>query len=182
MGGLEPRLAGADQVDDDVIDHAADDFVDQPPLAEVGIFGGHDVELAAEEAGLAQLIEADQLRPDAVVDVVVVVGDLVGHIGDLRLEAGLGALQETLAEVAQLPRRPRGAMLEDALAALERQVEAGEFGIALLQLIHHPQGLQVVLEPTIRSHALVQARPARHGRRAYDPDHAPGRWPRSAPR
>ena len=48
-------------------------------------------------------------------------------------------------------------MLEYALAALERQVQPVEFGIVLLQHIHHPQGLQVVLESAEIRHAFVQS-------------------------
>ncbi len=47
-------------------------------------------------------------------------------------------------------------MLEDALAGLEGEIEPGEFRVALLELVHHPQRLQVVLETTELAHALVE--------------------------
>ena len=47
-------------------------------------------------------------------------------------------------------------MLQDPFAALERQVEAVEFGVLLLELVHDPQRLQVVLEAAEFAHALVQ--------------------------
>ncbi len=46
-------------------------------------------------------------------------------------------------------------MLEDALARLEREVQAIECGVALLELIHHAQTLQVVFEaPAIGRSAI----------------------------
>jgi len=112
--------------------------------------------LAAEDRDLAQLLDRDQAGADAVVDVVVVVGDRVGQVGELCLERRLAALEEPGAEFAELPRVGRGAMLEDALARLERQVEPGELRIALLELVHDAQRLQVVLEPAELAHALVE--------------------------
>ena len=47
-------------------------------------------------------------------------------------------------------------MLEDAFAAFEREVESLEFGVALLELVDHAQGLQVVLEAAVRAHAIVE--------------------------
>ena len=47
-------------------------------------------------------------------------------------------------------------MLEDPLAGLEAEVEAIEARVALLQLVDHPQALQVVLETAVGAHALVE--------------------------
>ena len=51
---------------------------------------------------------------------------------------------------------PTRAMLQDALTRLKRQVQPVVSRIALFQLIHHPQRLQVVLEPAMGLHAPVQ--------------------------
>jgi hypothetical protein len=48
--------------------------------------------LAPENCEPAQLLDRDQPRAQTVVDIVVVVGDLVGHVCELRLEARLRAL------------------------------------------------------------------------------------------
>ena len=77
---------------------------------------------------------------------MVVVGDLVGEVGDLGLEPGLAALHEAFADLAKLARVAHRAMLEDAFAALECQVESGKLGVSFLELIDNPQRLQVVLE------------------------------------
>ena len=47
-------------------------------------------------------------------------------------------------------------MLENALAAFERQIQAREQRIALLELIDRAQGLQVVLEAAVVAHAVVE--------------------------
>jgi len=49
-GFVEAGLAGADEVDNDVVDHPADHLVDEATVAEVGVLGEDDIVLAAEEA------------------------------------------------------------------------------------------------------------------------------------
>ena len=57
-----------------------------------------------EERQRPELLERDQTGAQAVVDVVIVVGDLVGEVRELRLEAGCVPLEEALADVAELAR------------------------------------------------------------------------------
>ena len=108
-----------------------------------------------------QLVGAEQTGAHAVVDVVCVVGHLVGQVDQLRLQRRLLAAQEALAHPAgfvvleALGMGPR-TMLEDALARLEGEVQAVEARMALLQQIDDTQALQVVLEAAMRAHALVQ--------------------------
>ena len=47
-------------------------------------------------------------------------------------------------------------MLENAFAGLERQVQAVELRVALFQLVHHAQALQVVLKTAEGGHAVIQ--------------------------
>ena len=47
-------------------------------------------------------------------------------------------------------------MLQDPLAGLEAEVQAAELRVALLELVHDPQRLQVVLEAAVFAHAVVQ--------------------------
>ena len=47
-------------------------------------------------------------------------------------------------------------MLGHAFARFERQVDAVVVGVALFKVVHHPQALQVVLEPAMGLHAPVQ--------------------------
>ena len=87
---------------------------------------------------------------------MVVIGNFIGQIGELRLEARLLAVDEALPDIAEFAGLGQRAVLENALAALECEVQAREGGIALLELIDHAQRLQVVLEAAVLAHALVE--------------------------
>ena len=94
-----------DHVHHDVVDHAPDHLVHEPAAAEVGVALLHVAQLPVDDGQIAQLVERDEAGAQAVVDVVVVVGDLVGKVGELRLEPGLLALDEPPTEVAELRAR-----------------------------------------------------------------------------
>ena len=47
-------------------------------------------------------------------------------------------------------------MLEHALACFERQVQAIEAQVAFFEFVHYTQRLQVVLEPAVVFHALIE--------------------------
>ena len=49
-----------------------------------------------------------------------------------------------------------GAVLEDTLARFKTEVEPVIQRVALLQMVHHAQALQVVLKPAMRRHAFVE--------------------------
>src|SRR6266403_1204822 len=87
---------------------------------------------------------------------MVVVGDLVGEIRDLRLQARLPAQQKSLRHGSQLARVVRRAVLQNALARLEAKVQTIERAIALFQFIDDPERLKVVLEATELPHTIVQ--------------------------
>ena len=151
------RQRGAGQVGDQRVDHTANGFRHGAARRQIGIARQHLGVMTAEDGHILHLLDRDQARPQAVVDVVVVVGDLVGQVGQLRLQRGLGALQEAHAHRAQLARVRRRAVLEDAFARLEAQVQAVEVGVALFQLVHHAQALQVVLEAAGLGRQLAHA-------------------------
>ena len=82
--------AGTDHVHHDLVDHAADDFVDGATRRQLRDSAAWTASYwRANSAHLAQVVERDQPGAQAVVDVVVVVGDLVGEVGDLRFERRL---------------------------------------------------------------------------------------------
>ena len=141
--------------------------------------------VAAEEAGVARLDRArarstvatparsrsaEDARAQAVLDVVHVVGGRVGEV-DAPGPRGTGA-----AARAELGRPVGvGLVLEQRLAQLARQVEAGVVGAAALELVDHAQDLGVVAEAAVRLHAARRA-PARRGaRRAGGRCRAPAR-------
>ena len=95
-----------------------------------------------------------QSRSHAVVDVVRVVGDLVGQVDELCLEAGLGAVDKAPRHAVWLDRLERmrvahRAALENALTRFERQVQAVECRMLLLEPVDDAQALQVVFETAI---------------------------------
>ena len=105
----------------------------------------------AEERHLADRLDAEHARAQPVVDVVVVVGDLVHVVDELRLERGRLARQVLGGSVGVRV----GAVLDDALAHLPGQVQPRELRIAPLEHLQDPQRLAVVLEAAVVAHQLV---------------------------
>ena len=105
---------------------------------------------------LRELHGRQQAGADTVVDVVVVVRDRVGQIGELGFQTRLLPCKEAFADFAQLFCVPRGTMLEDTLAGFEHQVQAGEVGVLGLQVVDDAQRLQIVLEAAVVAHAGVE--------------------------
>src|SRR5690606_8424030 len=103
-----------------------------------------------------ELLQRQEPGAQAVVDIVVVVGDLVRDVRNLRLEPRLAPLDEAAAHVAELAGVAQRAVLQDAFPRLERKVQARERGVALLELVDDAQRLQVVLEAAELVHARVQ--------------------------
>src|SRR6185437_13933698 len=156
-GGLfDPLARAADQIERDMVDHAPDSLVDELALRERGVLFANGGVLPREQTHLAEACHIDQAGPESIVDVVIVVGDLIGQIRDLRFEARLLTTDEALAHIPELARIAERAVLEDALAALEGEVEPVEIRVAVLELIDHPQRLQVVLEASVGTHARVE--------------------------
>ena len=118
-----------------------------------------------EQFDRLHLLQREQAGAHTVVDVVGVVGDLVGQVAQLRLQRRLRVVEKALRHAARiggldLAGVGRRAVLENALARFEAQVEAVPGGVALLQMVHDAQALQVVLEaaPVLpgRAHAVVE--------------------------
>jgi len=154
-----------------VLDHGVDDaahrLVDQPRVTDAGIFLGDDPEHVADQRQLHQVGDLEQAGAQAVVDVVVVVGDVVAQGSDLRLRPGMAAELEVmvlaifddggrqLAErAAILQQRP--VVLHRALERFPGEVEPVELGIALLELGEDAERLCVVVEAAIGLHRGVQ--------------------------
>src|SRR6516165_6969281 len=109
------------------------------------------------------LFEVKQFRAQAVVDVVGVIGDVVGHGGDLGFSAGeTPELQVLRAAIIEngcrnavspivLKRRAgavgeRTIVLDQALERFPGQIQAVEGWIALLQYRHYAERLSIVIE------------------------------------
>src|SRR5208337_5309680 len=72
------------------------------------------------------------------------------------LQSRLLPPDEALAELAELESVLVGTVLQDALAALEAQIEAVEFRVVFLELLDDAQRLQIVLESAEVPHAFVE--------------------------
>ena len=118
-GSAQQRGAGADHVDDHFVDHAAHDLMHRRAAPAAADRLRAPLAVARTRRTSHRSVERDQAGAQAVVDVVVVVGDLIGEIRQLRLETGLRAVDEALADVAELTRLGQRAVLENALAGLE---------------------------------------------------------------
>src|SRR5205807_5667301 len=152
----ETRFLGADETGNDVVDNPPNDLLNESAPAESGIQRDDGVVLPPEETHAVQVAQVHQLCADSVVYIVIVVSDLVRKISDLRLEPRLPPLNESLPELAKLAGVAQRAMLQDAFPAFEREIESAKLRVALLQLVHNPQRLQVVLEAAVRAHALIE--------------------------
>ena len=108
-GGLADRPGTrADEIRDQRPDHAPHRFVDQAPARDPGMLAQHRPQVAGDDAHARELLHLQEPRAQAVVDVVVVVGDLVGEVGDLRFERGPAPLEKALADVAASADRSSG--------------------------------------------------------------------------
>ena len=60
--------------------------------------------MVGKQIDCLEFIQAQQSRTQAIVDIVVVVGDLVGQVGQLRLQRWLAVLEEAPPELSQRAR------------------------------------------------------------------------------
>ena len=140
----------------------------------------------ADHRQMREVGRLEQLRAQAVVEVVAVIGDVVGQRGDLRLRRGIGVQRQRMSRVVfgDIGGRlaQRAVVLGQALQRLPAQVEPVEGGVAALQQRHHAQALRIVIEAAERLHGQRPAPPPRHGRTAGGRGRGRAPAPRSGPR
>ena len=110
---------------DHVLDHAGDDPAHQFMTGARGLdrraaLPDHGQKNVAHERDLREIVEREQVGAQAVVDVVGVVGDVVGDRGDLRLGAGEAPQFEVL-QAAIVQDRLRHAVLAIAARSVARR-------------------------------------------------------------
>src|SRR5438093_6582604 len=81
----EARLRLANQVSDHPVDQPSDRFMDQARVLYPWISCGDSLKNRTDQRYLGEIGDRKQPGAQTVVDVVVVVGDVVGERGDLRL-------------------------------------------------------------------------------------------------
>ncbi len=85
---------------------------------------------------------------------MAVIGDLVGHVGDLRFERGVFGIKTFEATGAVIG----GLMFGKALANFPGEVETGKVWIFLLQLLDNPEAVQVVFKAAMTFHGTSENR------------------------
>ncbi len=125
-----------------------------------------------------ELIKREKPGPEPVIDVMGVIGDVVGDGGDLSFGAGktpkFQVLTSEFVRSAIRPDRMRQpaskvgsdrsavakgqwpVVLDQSFERLPAQIQPVECGIAPLERSHHPQGLGVVIEPSAGSEAAIE--------------------------
>ena len=150
------RSSGVDQVGDQRVDDAAD----APGSARSTWPAPGPRVRTRRDSASRHSVDARRARSsveqaglEAVVDVVAVVGDLVGEIDDLRFQARRAAPASKARDQRPVVARR---VLDDALAHLPGQVEAAKARVALLEHVDDAQALRVVLEAAVRRHQVVE--------------------------
>ncbi len=119
----------------------------------------------ADQRHVQQLLQVKQARLHPIVHVVIVIGDVVGKGRHLSLGRGPGRQPQAIFGVELgdgAPRRAvelrchRAIVLDHSFQGLPGQVQPVPFRIAALELGHHPEGLDVVVEPAIGLHEHLQ--------------------------
>ena len=84
---LEVGAGGVDEVVGEDVLHKLQGLVEEVLLVDLGVLAFDDIETAREDADvLADVVDLEQARFDAVVEVGGEVGDLVGEVDDLGFE------------------------------------------------------------------------------------------------
>ena len=162
---VQRRTGGGDHVVHLLTQHAADGLVQQAAallrLGQLGVLSeGLHTEML-EQRHLLHLLQRDEARAYAVVNVVGVVGNLVGQVTQLRLQAGLGVVEKTPPHATGLQRLQvfgvgARTVFQDAFTRLEAEVQAVVLRVTLFQRVHHTQTLQVVFEASKVGHTTVE--------------------------
>src|SRR5262249_25885352 len=120
---------------------------------------------------LGEIIQREQAGPQSVIDVVGVVGDIVGKRGELRLGAGKAPKLEVVGVVADRLRQAalpipsdrrsraggkRAGVLDKPFERFPGEIEAGERRITPLKRSHRAQRLGVVVEAADFGKAAVK--------------------------
>ena len=167
----DEALALADRVLDEARDHAPYELVDAARRLEARIAPVDLGEEIAQERDFGEVVDREQPGAQPVVDVMGIVGDVVGQRRRLRLAAGEGReLQILLGGVVEDRERHAGSgvarrraavgpeqravVLDQALERLPGEVQPVERGVAPLEPGHEAKRLGVVVEAAERRHAV----------------------------
>ena len=117
----------------------------------------HFLEMASDQRHFRGFLERDEPGPDPIIDVMIVVGDLVCEVGELRLQPRLLRLSRKRCPISPSSRALDGAQcLRMPSRHSKVRFSPGKSRVALFELIDRAQRLQVVLKAAVVPHAVVQ--------------------------
>ena len=125
------------------------------------IAGAHPPGRRAGNRQVADILEAEHPGPDAILEIMADIGDVIGSAGGLRLRRGLAAQIEMmrgvkLGECKRDRSRHRAIMLGHALQGFECEIQPIVADIAALEPGHDADCLRIVFEPSKRLHFPCQ--------------------------
>ncbi len=159
---LDPPPRLADEIVHHAVDEPADRLVHEARLLESGMARSDFGEDGADERQIGEVLHAEELGAQTIVDVVIVVGDVVGERRNLRLGRGPGRQLEIVPRDivgdGEGQRRPgeRAVMLHRAFERLPGEVQSVEPGIAPFEASEDAQGLIVVREAAMLLHRRIE--------------------------
>src|SRR5579871_5562043 len=147
-----------DQVGDQAVEHALEGLIEFQFFLDggEGAFGVTIKEFEYGNGG-ANLGEREDVGFVAVVEVGGVVGNFVSQVDELGFERW-ALIKQVLGELGIIGGAVVAGVLDDAFAHLESQVQAGEGGIALLEILDDAQSVEVMVEEVaVRAHSGVES-------------------------
>ena len=158
IGDAAHAFGAATRFGDDVVDHDPDLRADQlaqlPAALDVGVAGFDRAPALGHEGVRQQLVEIEEACVQAIVDIVIVIGDVIGNRRHLRLERRPGRQLERpgLIDLGQRPvHLPDGAVvLGQAFERFPGQIQAIVLAIGRFEARQGPQAMGVVIEPAMR--------------------------------
>ena len=149
---------------DQIIDHRADlrphQLADQPIRRDLRIARKGSIPAAFDEGQGEQLIEAQQPGAQAIIDIVIVIGDIVRDRRDLRLQRGSFGQRQRKGGIS-LGQRPAGmphraVVLGQPFQRFPCQIEPRPFRIRAFQRHQRAQRMAVVIESARARHRRLQ--------------------------
>ena len=167
-GQFRPRIA--DHILDQDTEEPAQRLMAAAIIVEIGIGRINGNKAAIQNRQLRQFIAREELGPKPIMQIVMIISDIIGNGGHLRLGAGMGReLQiNLLAGRSQRPRdrrAHRAIMFGNPLKRFPTQVQAIEIGVVPLQMGHNADRLRIVIKATERRHQILQGILARMAER-----------------
>jgi hypothetical protein len=105
----------------------------------VRVKGTHGLVLFLKESDGGECLDGDQPGTQAIVDIVAVIGNFIGEVGQLCFQRRLLFFDKPAPEIAQFSSILERTMFDNAFTRFKGQVKAGGFRIAVFQFINNAQ-------------------------------------------